>query len=359
MMKTVNDDLVEVTDDIQIDLHTGAWIASLFFFGNIIGCLLGGFINQKIGSRRAFLFSAPLVCITWAMIALTNYIQIILLSRVLAGVVFGVYQANGKVYDAEIAHPDMRGSLGTIMSNMFALGSIYTYITGYFISSWRVERGREEEARESLIRLRGSSYDIEEEFLEIVNKKKAKEERGRTVVQTLGSRVFFIPFLRIGGLMMLTQWTGINVITSYMVNIFMESGSSIHPELAPILVFAIRQFLALVSTGLLRVSQRRPLFLICASVIACSMAGLGTYSFLTQEHKDALGEHDELPFAWVPVFCVIAVSAAMSLGFQSIIQLLSAESFPTEIRSYASGLCGAFTALNMFGATRLYPYFIE
>merc|ERR1711892_153267 len=47
MMKTVNDDLEEVTDDIQIDLHTGAWIASLFFFGNIIGCLLGGFINQK------------------------------------------------------------------------------------------------------------------------------------------------------------------------------------------------------------------------------------------------------------------------------------------------------------------------
>merc|ERR1711892_990536 len=386
MMKTVDDDLEEVTDAIQIDLHTGAWIASLFFFGNIIGCLLGGFINQKIGSRRAFLYSAPLVCITWAMIALTNYIQIILLSRVLAGVVFGVYQANGKVYNAEIAHPDMRGSLGTIMSNMFALGSIYTYITGYFISSWRVvawlqmvpacllgisvlfipdspywlvERGREEEARESLIRLRGSSYDIEEEFLEILNKKKAKEERGRSVVQTLGSRVFFIPFLRIGGLMMLTQWTGINVITSYMVNIFMESGSSIHPEIAPILVFAIRQFLALVSTGLLRVSKRRPLFLICASIIACSMAGLGTYSFLTQEQKDALGEHDELPFAWVPLFCVIAVSAAMSLGFQSIIQLLSAESFPTEIRSYASGLCGAFTALNMFGATRLYPYFIE
>merc|ERR1712106_486193 len=349
MMKTVDDDLEEVTDDIQIDLHTGAWIASLFFFGNIIGCLLGGFINQKIGSRRAFLFSAPLVCITWAMIALTNHIQIILVSRVIAGMVFGVYQANGKVYNAEIAHPDMRGSLGTIMSNMFALGSIYTYITGYFIDSWRVV------AWLQMV----PAFLLGISVLFIPDSPYWLEERGRSVVQTLGSRVFFIPFLRIGGLMMLTQWTGINVITSYMVNIFMESGSSIHPELASILVFAIRQFLALVSTGLLRVSKRRPLFLICASVIACSMAGLGTYSFLTQEHKDDLGEHDELPFAWVPVFCVIAVSAAMSLGFQSIIQLLSAESFPTEIRSYASGLCGAFTALNMFGATRLYPYFIE
>merc|ERR1711892_1009519 len=258
MMKTVDADLEEVTDDIQIDLHTGAWIASLFFFGNIIGCLLGGFINQKIGSRRAFLYSVPLVCITWVMIALSHSVWVILVSRVLAGVVFGGYQANGKVYNAEIAHPEMRGSLGTIASNMFTLGSIYTYTIGYFANSWRivawmqllpacllgisvifipdspywlVEKGREEEARRSLIRLRGNSYDIEEEFLEIVNKKKAKEELGRSVQQTLCSRVFVTPFLRIGTLMMIAQWTGMSAIGTYMVNILMDSGSSINPEL--------------------------------------------------------------------------------------------------------------------------------
>ena len=29
------------------------------------------------------------------------------------------------------------------------------------------------------------------------------------------------------------------------------------------------------------------------------------------------------------------------------------------LRSYASGICGACTAINMFGATKLYPYFVE
>merc|ERR1719469_2383 len=38
-----------------------------------------------------------------------------------------------------------------------------------------------------------------------------------------------------------------------------------------------------------------------------------------------------------------------------VIQLLLAESFPTEIRSYASGICGAATAVNMFGSTKLFP----
>ena len=28
-------------------------------------------------------------------------------------------------------------------------------------------------------------------------------------------------------------------------------------------------------------------------------------------------------------------------------------------RSYASGICGACTAINMFGATKLYPYFVD
>merc|ERR1719244_1228789 len=246
-------------DPIQIDLFVGSWIASLFFIGNIVGCLLGGLINQKLGARKTFLISSPLAVVTWVMIALSHHIWIILLSRIISGIIFGVFQANGKVYNAEIAHPDMRGSLGTIMSNMFAFGSIYTYLIGYLVSSWRmvawlqliptcflgitvlfipdspywlVEKGREDEARESLVRLRGSSYDVDDEFKQIISKKKAKELEGKSVKQTMCSRVFLVPFLRIGALMMITQWTGTNVITSYMVNIFMDSGSSIDPEIA-------------------------------------------------------------------------------------------------------------------------------
>lgn len=52
--------------------------------------------------------------------------------------------------------------------------------------------------------------------------------------------------------MMITQWAGINVITSYMVNIFVESGSSLDPGLAPILVCTVQQALAMFSTGVLR-----------------------------------------------------------------------------------------------------------
>ena len=36
----------EEGDAIITDLHEGSWIASLFFIGNIVGCLAGGIVNQ-------------------------------------------------------------------------------------------------------------------------------------------------------------------------------------------------------------------------------------------------------------------------------------------------------------------------
>ena len=203
------------------------------------------------------------------------------LCRVLSGILFGVFQAIGKVYNAEIAHKDLRGSLGTVISNMSAVGMIYTYTTGYFIHrsvrsyvqesfllhqledgrlaparplrparclrllraqlsllvgviseagphlalSRLVERGSEDEARDSLRILRGPHYDLEPELAEIVAKKRAKEAVGRSVAATLASRVFLLPFVRVGALMMIIQWAGINVISSYMITIFTDAGS--------------------------------------------------------------------------------------------------------------------------------------
>merc|ERR1711892_641102 len=123
----------------------------------------------------------------------------------------------------------------------------------------------------------------------------------------------------------------------------------------------------MLSTGILRVSPRKPLFLFCATAIAFSQAGLGTYSYLTKGLSDvttnnttlAIDSQEEQEYGWVPVLCVISVNAFQTVGFMAVIQLLLAESFPTEIRSYASGICGMFTAINMFGATKLYPVFVD
>merc|ERR1719474_29298 len=101
--------------------------------------------------------------------------------------------------------------------------------------------------------------------------------------------------------MMIGQWAGINIIASFMVNIFMESGSSIDPSLAPIFVCGMQQCFATVSTAVLRVAPRKPLFLISVFSMAIAQFSMGTYSYLTKDLEDN-------SFGWIPLACVIVLN---------------------------------------------------
>ena len=88
--------------------------------------------------------------------------------------------------------------------------------------------------------------------------------------------------------------------------------------------------------------------------MAASQCGHATYFYLVQPEDD-----DNSAYGWVPVLSVILFNSFPTIGYTTVVQLLLAESFPTEIRSYASGICGAFTAVNAFGATKLFPWFLK
>ena len=132
---------------------------------------------------------------------------------------------------------------------------------------------RESEARRSLLRLRGAEYDVDKELREIVEKKQKKEQGGgeRSVLKSIFSKEFLLPFVKIGILMSLSQWAGINILSSYLVTVFevhtlflcpvivlivisakKESGSSLDPSLAPIMVSAIQLVLSILSSFVLR-----------------------------------------------------------------------------------------------------------
>lgn len=102
-----------------------------------------------------------------------------------------------------------------------------------------------------------------------------------------------------------------------------------------------------------RVCPRKPLFLVCGTMMALSQCAMGTYAYFNDDHPDATNY-----YGWVPIVCVLLLNSFQIIGVMSVVQLLLAESFPTEIRSYASGIVGASTAINMFGATKLYPSFL-
>ena len=63
--------------------------------------------------------------------------------------------------------------------------------------------------------------------------------------------------------------------------------------------------------------------------------------------------------AWSAVIAILVINSCRSIGFMAVLQLLLVESFPTEVRAHGCGLTGIFAALNMFGAIKLYPWFLD
>ena len=233
-----------------------------------------------------------------------------------------------------------------------------------------MEKDRCDEAKDSLIWLRGTT-EVSEELDEIIEKKRAKDEQAATngrsgISGTITSGRFLRPFVKISFLMCLTEWAGMNVIAQYMVIIFKESGSVIGPTVAPMIVAGMRVVLACVSTFIMRYSPRKPLFLICCVLIFISYTALGGYNFyksqlLTRVEEDSVKYLTFLShFGWIPLVALMTVQASQTIGFLSVIHFnLQAESFPTDIRSVACGLVGVVTALSRFVTTKLFPKFLE
>ena len=66
----------------------------------------------------------------------------------------------------------------------------------------------------------------------------------------------------------------------------------------------------------------------------CPAIWVGSISRFQQHYEKYTIASDFIPlfWRWVPVAAIIAVNAFQTIGFVSVVQLLLAESFPTEIR---------------------------
>ena len=86
---------------------------------------------------------------------------------------------------------------------------------------------------------RGDKYDITEEIGEIQQRHVSKQQMQSVTcawtLKRLFSASFFKPFLCVGLLNILSKLSGSNVITYYMITILEESGSSIDPNIGPII----------------------------------------------------------------------------------------------------------------------------
>ncbi len=325
----------------QFDLSVGqlGWAVSSPSFAAMIAMLLAGRLSDLVGRKKILLMVAFLYALSALLSAYAISYHMLWIARMIGGLAFGAALILAPTYIAEISTANNRGKLVSIQQLNIVLGffgaflcnnylnnlnniegsfftdeSVWRWMLGvelipallYFIllffvprsPRWLFVKGKEEEAKDVLIKLHGkSTANIEAEAIaNNVNKEKSNKNVSITELFKPAIRFILIVGLTIG---VLQQITGINAIYFYATSIFKQTGIGTDAAFASgVLLSFTTVVFTVIAMFLIDKLGRRPLLLIGIGGIAISLL-LCAYGFnqatyqLTREQIVQLEDIDQ------------------------------------------------------------------
>ncbi len=345
-----------ITKQFALSVFPTELVVAVVLLGAAVGALSGGRIADWLG-RRLTLLITSIIFIAGAIIcALAGSLQMLVAGRLIVGLGIGLSSVV-PVYISEISPANARGWQASLYQLAITLGILGAYVVDYAFAGsegwrwmlglaaipgvllglgmialpetprWLLERGRTDDARKVLRRIRGNA-DIEAEFQDIQNTLSLASERGR-FSDLLSPAVR--PALIIGiGLAVFQQVTGINTVIYYAPHIIQAAGipSASGAILATAGIGVVNVIMTAVSMLLIERVGRRPLLLTGIIGMAISLGVLGLAFRLSTQSTT---------LAWVAVITLMAYVASFAISLGPIFWLLIAEIYPLRIRGLASG----------------------
>lgn len=358
--------------DSEDDKSARTWIGSSMTLGALVGALISGPMAQFLGRKKALIIYGIPFTIGWLVLAFAQSVSILILGRVIVGFSAGLFSGTAPSYVVEISIISIRGLLGACFQLCVTIGILLVYLFGAFLPwttlagiatiptlfmailmifmpetpSWLVSKNKKSEAEQSLKALRGEDNDNEQELTQLQDQIKSSQQGQGFSFKSYLTRQHGCPLLLALGLMFFQQFSGINAVMFYATDIFAESGSSITPKYATIIV-GVAQVIATVAGSLLVDRLGRKILLNASGALhVLSTAVLGLYYYCTADQTDAGS------FGWVPVTCLVVFIIGFSIGYGPIPWLMVAEITPLASRSATSAIATAFNWTCAFLITK-------
>ncbi|XP_017774084.1 PREDICTED: facilitated trehalose transporter Tret1-like [Nicrophorus vespilloides] len=358
-------------NNIIIDDTGKSWIGSLMNIGAMIMCFPIGFICDKIGRKIAMLLLIIPFMLGWLIIIFATNIEMLYAGRFITGLICGAFCISVPLYTSEIAQKEVRGALGSYFQLLLTVGILFAYVMGYAVNPkthtlicaclpllfgiifffqpespvYCIKKGKLDEARKSLIRLRGKDYDVEAEIKEITFM--LEENNGTTIPfkesikKTATKKAAIIAF----GMMFFQQLSGVNAVIVYTGDIFSAANSSLTSKEATMIVGTMQVLATFVSSLVIDKLGRKILMIGSDIFMAISAIMLGVY-FTIQDTTEGIG--------FLPIFAMCLYIVVFSLGYGPIPWIISSEVFPAEIKTVASSAAGTFNWFLAFIVTKFY-----
>ncbi|KAL8661718.1 MAG: hypothetical protein Q9202_005340 [Teloschistes flavicans] len=360
-------------------------IVSVYYLGTLVGCLLGGWIGEKIGRIKVMALGA-----IWGVVGASLQTSAMnpdwmICARLVNGIGTGMLNVIVPVWATETASHTSRGQFVAIEFTLNIFGVVVAYWLGFGCSfvgggnspfvwrfpiafqiipliflfiivfffpespRWLVKVGREAEARYILGRLRGEDeYGLAEaEFQDIRNVAELEKKSGKVnsyffmfwdVMPKfmgggtsgslhIGRRVQLVIWLQI-----LQEWIGIAGVTIYANDIFNQAGYSVFKSrwIAGINDISY-MFSTLIAVFTLdRLGRRVTLYWGCV-VMGISMFLAGGFSRLSQNNQD--DPHLKAAFGAAGAAFTFLFTAGFGATWLTVPWLYPAEIFPLQVRA--------------------------
>lgn len=361
--------------DIPISNSEFSWISSITNLGAGAMCIPIGILADAIGRKLSMLLMVVPFSVGWILIILSTSVTMFCIGRFITGLAVGAFCVAAPMYTAEIAESDIRGRLGSYFQLMLTIGILLTYVLGSVLKNMRtlsiisavvpliffaififlpetpiyyLKKGKDDAAKKSLIRLRGTKYDVESE---LQAEREVLEENSRNNVSfktAITSRAA-VKGLVIGfGLMFFQQLCGINSIIFYSNDIFTRAGSTLPADQATIIVGAVQVISVFFSTLIVDRLGRRILLMSSIITLFLTTLVLGIYFYVINNSH----AFDDIKwFALIPL-CIFLI--LFSFGFGPLPWMMMGEIFSMEVKGVAASSACLFNWLMAFIVTKFY-----
>lgn len=312
---------------------------------------------------------------SWLLIAYAPTLTFVYAGRLTCGFCAGITSVAVPAYLVEISTVDIRGLLSAGYQVAFSLGVLLVIAVGIDLRwswlaiygaatvtaaacamlfmpespAWLSKVSRNIEALRGLEFLRGSHQEAARELKEMVDHA-AQEDQGGMVLEEFKKPALYKPVLIAVALMFFQQFSGINALMSYAVEVFQEAKSSTDPSVSAAIVALVQVLATAVSCLLMDRAGRRILYMVSGSFMTLGLLALGLYSYYSQKPHSQLLTN----WSWIPLASFILYIASFSLGFGPIPMVVVPELVPIRNRSFLIAVANTTTSFFGFVVTKVY-----
>ncbi|KAL1490667.1 hypothetical protein ABEB36_013325 [Hypothenemus hampei] len=339
---------------IPVTIEDTEWLETIVLFGAATGLPFTILGVNYLGRKVCMIISAFVGSICWTILLTTHSVTLVFVARFFQGMAGDMCFVAAPMYIAEIAEPKIRGFLSATIYLMMLTGILLVYSVGAYAPYvcvpivgmvlcltqvvlfplmpespyYLIYQNKKENAKKSLVRLRGKGMDIEEEIADMEKAvERQKTEKGR--LQDL----FLIKSNR-RGMMIMTilngtqHFVGISVMLMNLHIILNEAGSVYLDTSVAAIIFAVFMLIAAtIASMIIDKFGRKILLIISAILTGIILLIIAVYFHLKNLHYDVIS------ISWIPAVGVMIYAATFKFGLGLVPIVVTAEVFPTTIKA--------------------------